>query len=449
MVEKIFPKQFIWGAATASYQIEGGAHDDGRGETIWDRFSHTPGKVFNGDTGDVACDHYHRYLEDVQLMKEIGLKGYRFSIAWSRIFPEGRGKVNQKGVDFYCRLVDSLLENGIEPAVTLYHWDLPQALQDLGGWGNRDTTDYYTEYASYMFQVLGDRVKKWMTFNEPWVSAFAGHYQGRHAPGLTDLALAVQVSHHLLLSHAKAVQAYHAVDRDGGKIGIVLNLYPIHPASSTPADQAAAERVNEQINRWFLEPVFTGNYPQKMFQFYKEKFNSPVILPGDTELLHSQKIDFLGVNYYTRKVVKASTVEPVFHYEEVKPEHSKYTDMGWEVYPQGLTETLLAISKKYNYPVLSVTENGVAYPDDCWDGDVLADDDRLEFLKQHLDEAYKAIQAGIKLESYYVWSLLDNFEWAHGYRRRFGLIYVDYQTLKRKWKKSALWYRDVIRNNGF
>lgn len=448
MAQIIFPKNFIWGAATAAYQIEGGIKEDGRGESIWDRFSHTPGKVTNGDTGDVACDHYHRFQQDIGIMKDLGLKGYRFSIAWPRIFPEGRGRVNQPGIDFYNRLIDQLLKNGIEPIVTLYHWDLPQALQDLGGWGNRALIDYFNEYAVTVFDNFGDRVKKWITHNEPWVVAFAGHFQGRHAPGLSDLALAVQVSHHLLLSHAKAVQTYRNSRFNDGQIGIALNLYPVEALSGSEADQKTSVFVDGHHNRWFLDPVLKGSYPQDLLEFYHEKLNSPVIEPGDLDLLAGNKVDFLGINYYFRKVVRYSDHHPVLQFEEVQPEGA-YTEMKWEIYPQGLYELLLRISRDYANPQLLITENGAAFKDDRFSSGIVDDVERLEFLKQHLSAAHRAIQDGVKLNAYYVWSLMDNFEWAHGYGKRFGLIYIDYPTQQRIWKKSALWYKDVIKNNGF
>lgn len=448
MERMVFPDKFIWGAATAAYQIEGGAREGGRGESIWDRFSHIPGKTLNGDTGDEACDHYHRYQHDISLMKELGLKGYRFSIAWPRVFPGGKGTANQDGVDFYNRLVDGLLENGIEPMVTLYHWDLPQALQDEGGWRNRNTIDYFAEYASYLFATLGDRVKKWITHNEPWVVAFAGHFQGRHAPGLCDLPLAVQVTHHLLLSHAKAVERYRSSKYGDGKIGITLNLYPTYPASETAADQKAAVLIDGHHNRWFLDPVFKGTYPEDLLELYQKSLSAPVLLPGDMEFIAANAIDFLGVNYYSRKVVRYSAIHPVLQFVEVKPEGAEYTEMNWEVYPRGLYDLLIRISRDYHNPEIYITENGAAFKDREPGSGIVADDERLEFLKQHFAAAHRAIRDGVRLNGYYVWSLMDNFEWAHGYSKRFGVIYIDYQTQARIWKKSGRWYREVIKNNG-
>lgn len=446
MAQLIFPKNFIWGTATAAYQIEGAANEDGRGESIWDRFSHIPGNIVNGDNGDIACDHYHKYKEDIKIMKEMGINGYRLSTSWSRILPEGKGKINQKGIDFYDRLVDELLEDGIDPAVTLYHWDLPQALQDIGGWGNRDTIEYFAEYAAYMYNTLGDRVKKWITHNEPWVAAYAGNLAGRHAPGLKDFPLAVQVSHHLMLSHAKAVEAYRGYNDKNGKIGITLNLFPTYAASDSEADKEAAAFVDGYHNRWFLDPVLKGEYPEDILKVFKEKLNSPVIMPGDMKLLADNKSDFLGVNYYFRRVVKKSEVDPVLQYEEIKPVESQYTDMNWEVYPQGLYDLLTRIKKDYNDPVMYITENGAAFKDDKLVDGVVEDNDRVEFLKQHFIEAERAIKAGVKLEGYYVWSMLDNFEWAYGYDKRFGIIYVDYETQNRIWKRSAHWYKNFLKS---
>jgi beta-glucosidase len=445
----VFPKNFIWGAATASYQIEGAAHEDGRGETIWDKFSHLPGKVVNDDTGDRACDHYHRYREDVKMMKELGLQGYRFSIAWSRILPEGTGKVNSKGMDFYQALVDRLLENGIEPLITLYHWDLPQALEERGGWDNRDIMGYFSDYAAVVFERLGDRVKKWITLNEPWVQSFAGYAYGEHAPGFQDFAMALRVSHNMLLSHAKAVELYRSLNPRDGKIGIALSLSSAEPVSAAPEDQAAAKIADGYLNQWYLDPVFKGIYPDYMINHYREKSVLPLIQPGDMELLARNRVDFLGVNYYFRTVVEPSDQVPVLGYRVIKPRGSEYTHMDWEVYPRGLSNLLVRITRDYQSPHLSVTENGVAFKDDRISNGRVEDDDRVNFLRGHFTEAFHALEEGAKLDGYYVWSLLDNFEWAQGYNKRFGIIRVDYQTFERTWKKSAHWYREVIKQNGF
>lgn len=442
-----FPKDFILGTATASYQIEGAVLEDGRGASIWDTFSHTPGRIHAGHTGDIACDHYHNYKTDIGLLKELGVKGYRFSIAWPRIFPEGKGKPNQKGLDFYARLIDALLENGIDPMATLYHWDLPQALQSTGGWGNRDNADYFAQYAEYIFRAFGDRVKKWNTLNEPWVSAFAGHYYGNHAPGLNDFTLAVQVSHHLMLAHAKAVEAFRQLNQSG-RVGIALNLYPIYPASDSPDDQKAAYRADGYHNRWFLDPVLKGEYPEDMLNVYRERLNAPVIKPGDMEKMKANRVDFLGINYYFRRVIKSGNGNEILHFGEVKPPESEYTEMGWEIYPQGMLDLFRRIRKDYGDLHMAITENGAAFKDDKRQGGIIQDDDRVKYISQHLQKAREAIEEGIKLDGFYIWSLLDNFEWSHGYSKRFGLFYTDYESLERIRKKSGLWLKEFIGENG-
>jgi len=443
---KGFSKDFIIGTATASYQIEGAVLEGGRGASIWDVFSHTPGRIQNGDTGDIACDHYHRYTNDIALMKEVGLKGYRMSVAWPRVFPQGRGKPNTAGLDFYNRLVETLLANGIEPMITLYHWDLPQALQERGGWGNRDTADYFADYAYTIYQSLGDRVKKWNTLNEPWVSAFTGHYLGRHAPGLRNAALAVQVSHHLMLAHAKAVEAFRQSGREG-QIGIALNLYPIYPASPSEEDEKAAWFADGYHNRWFLDPVLKGTYPDDMLAIFRDKFMAPDIKDGDMEKIGKNPVDFLGINYYFRKVIRRNDNQDILQLNEVKPEGSEYTDMGWEIWPEGLLDLLRRIQRVYKDPRMVITENGAAFRDDRIQDGVIQDDDRIRFLQSHLEAARQAVAEGIRLEGFYIWSLIDNFEWSYGYSKRFGIFYVDYGTLERKWKKSALWLKKYIEEN--
>lgn len=441
MVHK-FPDDFVWGTATAAYQIEGAANEDGRGESIWDRFSHIPGNVWNNQNGDVACDHYHRYKEDVQILKEMGVKGYRFSISWPRVIPDGTGKINQKGVDFYNNLIDELLRQGIQPFVTLYHWDLPQALQDRGGWTNRDTTDYFAEYAQQMFKQYGDRVKHWITHNEPWCTSFLGHAIGVHAPGLKDFSAALLAAHNVLLSHGKAVEVFRQMGLDG-KIGITLNLTPSYPASNSADDLQAATISDGFSNRWFLDPVFKGQYPDDMVKVFGTFAKIPEIQESDMKLI-SSNIDFLGINYYSRSLVKHNP-DAQFGVETLKPE-GQYTDMDWEVYPQGLYDLLLRIKKDYGDIDLYITENGAAFKD-VVENDQIDDIDRLNYLKKHFEKAAEAIRDGVKLKGYFVWSLMDNFEWAFGYSKRFGLIYVDYETQRRLWKKSALWYKDVIANN--
>ena len=440
-----FPEGFVWGAATASYQIEGGYAEDGKGESIWDRFCRTPGKVLNGDTGDVACDHYHRYREDVALMREIGLKGYRFSVAWTRIVPEGRGALNPAGLDFYDRLVDGLLDAGIQPFVTLYHWDLPQALQDRGGWANRDTVYAFQDYAAAVGRRLGDRVMHWITHNEPWVVAFLGHESGIHAPGITDLSTAVQVSHHLLLSHGEALCALREHGSEQTQVGITLNLSPVHPASEREEDRAAAQRFDGYLNRWFLDPVFRGTYPEDMAAWYGDR--SPVVQEGDLETI-SAKVDFLGVNYYTRSVMAADPEGGFLQVRGVKPEEPEYTEMDWEIYPEGLYELLKRVHQEYGISLLYVTENGAAFADEVGPDGQVEDPRRVAYLHDHFVQAHRALQEGVPLAGYFVWSLMDNFEWAFGYSKRFGITYVDYPTQGRILKRSGRWYGEVIRANG-
>lgn len=451
MTKMNFPENFVWGAATASYQIEGAAFEDGRGESVWDRFAHTPGKIKNGDTGDVACDHYHRYKRDVALMKEIGLSGYRFSLAWPRLFPKGIGRPNPKGVDFYNSLIDELLAEGIEPAITLNHWDLPQALQDLGGWEKRDTIEFFLEYAGFAFETFGDRVKKWITHNEPAVMTFNGYLFGDHAPGLKDPSLAMMVAHNLLVSHGKTVGRYRELGQKG-KIGITLNLTHVYPATDSPQDQAAARVYDGFQNRWFLDPVLRGAYPQDMLNLYKERGIAPPVEAGDLEWPAQNPVDFLGINYYSRSIVKRAAGESLLNlgYEHVGPEdpQAEFTEMNWEIFPQGLYDLLIRVTRDYQSPCIYITENGAAFKDAIRQDGVIIDEDRIDYLKAHFSAAYRALKNGARLEGYYVWSLLDNFEWSHGYSKRFGLIGVDYDTQERIWKKSAQWYREVIKNNG-
>ena len=446
MTKLIFPDNFIWGAATASYQIEGAWNEDEKGMSIWDSFSHTPGNVKNGDTGDVACDHYHRIEEDIEIMKNMGLDSYRFSVSWPRIMPRGKGKINQKGLDFYKRLVEGLLKAGISPALTLYHWDLPFELQKMGGWTNRDVAEYFAEYAEVMFEELGDKVDRWITHNEPWVVSFLGHQKGEHAPGLTDLKLTLNTAHNLLVSHGKSVEAFRSKNVDG-ELGITLNLHQTYPATDSKKDRVAAQLAKENINNWFLDPIFKGKYPEKLSEIYNKAVGGFEIRDSDMELI-SRDIDFLGINYYTRAVTKYDSGNELFPVGKVKPEGSKYTEMGWEVYPEGLYDLLVELKEEYGDIPLYITENGAAFKDELTEGKV-RDDDRIEYLKQHFKAAHKAIKDGVNLEGYYVWSLMDNFEWAFGYDKRFGLVYIDYENEQTRYiKDSARWYKKVINNNG-
>ncbi len=438
-----FPKDFIWGTATASYQIEGGWNADGKGESIWDRFSHTPGKIENGDTGDVACDHYNRYQQDVDLMASLGIPAYRFSISWPRILPQGTGKINQAGLDFYSALVDALLAAEIEPYITLYHWDLPQALQDLGGWPLRDTAKAFAEYTHVITQHLGDRVQNWMTLNEPHVSAFIGYLEGRHAPGHQDLDEMVAASHHLLLAHGLGIPAIRA-NVPNANAGIVLNVFPIHPASNSEADMQQARIIDGAINRWFMDPLAGRGYPEDMLQEYGQQMD--YVLEGDLETI-AAPLDFLGINYYFRVIARSDRIPE----EENEPQtlfpSDDITEMGWEVHPPALYEILDRINRDYAFPAIMVTENGAAISDQVDASGEVDDVRRIRYVGSHLREAGRAIQDGIPLKGYFHWSFTDNFEWAHGFAKRFGMVYVDYETLERIPKRSAYWYRDVIAKN--
>jgi beta-glucosidase len=437
MNELRFPTNFLWGAATAAYQIEGAWNEDGKGESIWDRFSHSPGKIANADTGDVACDHYHRYPEDIALMRQLGLKAYRFSISWPRVLPKGFGWVNPAGLDFYDRLVDALLAANIEPWITLHHWDFPQALQDKGGWINRDNLPYFADYAALMVKRLGDRVPCWATFNEPDDISEAGYGNGEHAPGVkNDWKTVRQVSHNLMVAHGLAVQAIRAIN-PALEVGIVLGLWNVDPASDDPMDVAAADLVWNSQRTEFMHPIFRGHYRSSMVDTMGDHF--PDIKAGDMALI-SQKLDFLGINSYSRTLVGVrGVVSPV--------PRSEYTDMGWEVCAPAIRRVLNRINKEYKVPPIYITENGAAYPDSIHADGKIHDERRLEYLRRHIIQVRLAMQDGIDVRGYFVWSLLDNFEWGHGYAKRFGLIHVEYDTLKRTIKDSGEWYRRVISDN--
>jgi len=432
----IFPAEFVWGAATASYQIEGAATEDGRGESIWDRFSATPGKVRTGDTGLVACDFYHRYREDIALLRELGLDAFRFSIAWPRILPEGRGRVNQAGLDFYDRVVDELLANDIEPFVTLYHWDLPQALEDQGGWASRETVDAFCEYAQVVAARLGDRVGRWITHNEPQVASWAGYGSGGHAPGRRSKSDATAAAHHLLLSHGRAVE----ILRDAAPkatVGITLNLHSVQADGDDESAAEVARRIDGGDNRWFLDPIFRGEYPADVLELLGDA--EPPVEEGDLASI-STPLDFLGVNNYSRLVIGGGG-------KPLRNSNAVYTDMDWEVYPDGLYEVLIRLRDEYAVPTIYVTENGAAFGDiRGHDGEVL-DPERQDYLEGYIRAVGRAVQAGVPVSGYFVWSFLDNFEWAHGYSMRFGIVYVDYPTLERVPKGSFHWYGDLIRRH--
>ncbi|KPV44600.1 GH1 family beta-glucosidase [Alicyclobacillus ferrooxydans] len=431
------PKDFLLGAATAAYQIEGAVDEDNRGPSIWDVFSHTPERTRNGDTGDVACDHYHRYQEDIALMKQMGLSSYRFSLAWTRLFPTGSGTLNEAGLDFYRRLVDGLLEAGVQPAATLYHWDLPQALMQQGGWTNRETADRFADYAHTVFKSLADLVPMYITLNEPWCSSVLGHLFGEHAPGLKDLGATLAASHNLLRAHGLAVQAFRDEHLKSSKIGLTNILTNIEPASDKPDDLAAAAKADAVLNRWFLDPVFRGSYPALLESFGIDK----LVQPGDLESI-SQPIDFLGVNYYQTNIIRANPADPLLGAALDQPRGPR-TAMDWGIAPEGLRSLLNMLQRDYPELPIYITESGAAFDDHVVDG-IVQDPKRIEYIKGHLREVLRARQDGVDVRGYFVWSLLDNFEWAFGYDKRFGLIYVDYKTQDRIWKDSAKWYQEII-----
>jgi beta-glucosidase len=445
-LQSVFPADFLWGAATASYQIEGAAYEDGRGLSIWDQFAATPGKVYQGENGDVAANHYHRMPEDVALMSELGLKAYRFSIAWPRILPQGTGTVNERGLDFYDRLVDLLLARGITPLVTLYHWDLPLALHEQKGWLNRDTACAFADYAEVVTRRLGDRVDWWTTLNEPWCSAYLGYDTGVHAPGIRNKQSSYIAAHHLLLAHGLALSRLRAYTRKSAQLGITLNLTPVYAADERPETLRAVEQADKMSNRWFLDPIFRGNYPEGLFA--DAGVAPPPIWPGDLDII-ATPIDFLGVNNYSRSLIRAQTGESGDgtnkRYEHVAGvADATYTEMGWEVYPQALTDVLVRVHRDYAPRAIAVTENGAAFTD-RWDGsDHVSDSQRVDYLREHLKALGRARAEGVPVKGYFVWSLLDNFEWAEGYSKRFGIVYVDYPTQRRIIKDSGRWYAAFI-----
>ncbi|MER7550995.1 GH1 family beta-glucosidase [Streptomyces anulatus] len=436
------PADFTWGVATAAYQIEGAVAEDGRSPSIWDTFSHTPGTIDNGDTGDVACDHYHRVPEDIGLIKQLGADAYRFSIAWPRVVPGGDGPVNKAGLDFYDRLVDGLLEAGVTPFATLYHWDLPQTLQDRGGWTVRETSEHFAAYASQVVERLGDRVKDWATLNEPLCSAWIGHLEGRMAPGLTDLTAAVRASYHLHLGHGLAVQAIRAASSDA-RVGIVNNLSPIEPASASEADLAAARRADGHINRWWLDPILGRGYPQDMVEEYGVELP---VRPGDLEMI-AAPLDWLGLNYYFRQVVTADPDGTAPHARQVSVPGARLTHMDWEVHAEGLEQLLLRLTGEYGVQRIYVTENGSAYEDVVAADGSVHDPERVRYLEEHLAACARAVDKGAPLAGYFAWSLMDNFEWAYGYDKRFGLVHVDYATQRRTVKSSGRRYAELVREH--
>ncbi|MCO4769913.1 MAG: beta-glucosidase [Deltaproteobacteria bacterium] len=448
-----FPKEFVWGAATSSYQIEGAAWEDGRGECIWDRFARTPGKVLDGLNGDVACDHYHRWPQDVALMKELGLQAYRFSIAWPRIFPTGsESKPLEAGLAFYDRLTDGLLEAGITPWVTLYHWDLPQGLEDAGGWPNRDTVDAFLRLTEVVSKRLGDRVKHWITHNEPWCAGRLGYETGLHAPGRTSVPDALAACHHLLLSHGQAVPIIRA-NSPGAEVGITLNLVPAVPASPSEVDRKAHQRFDAWFNRWFMDPLVGKGYPADLLEEYVRDGHVSGMEPdfvkdGDYAAM-AVECDFLGINYYSRGIIRAEVPEEENAPRTVpEPPDDVKTDIGWEVYPDGLYDLLVRLRDDFDGLPIYITENGAAYHTAPSDDGVVHDGKRLAYLDSHLRACHRAMADGAPLAGYFAWSLMDNFEWQEGYTQRFGMVWIDYETQERLPKDSARWYSKVIARNG-
>ena len=437
-----FPHGFVWGCATAAYQIEGAWDHDGKGESIWDRFCHMSGHIKNGDTGDVACDHYHRYREDLRIMKDLGIKSYRFSISWPRIFPTGKGSVNPKGLDFYSRLVDELLANGIMPFPTLYHWDLPQALQDRGGWAERDTAKYFADYAATMVECLGDRVKRWCIFNEPEVFVSAGYLSGDHAPGIHDASIAMRASHIVNLAQGLAVRAMRATG-EAQEIGTAFSMSGVCPASDSKEDELAAERFFCLKNLWFLETAQNGRYPEAYVN--GADLAHLAVQPGDMEIVRLP-LDFIGINLYSRSVIANDPQDKTLGCRVVHVENAERTDYDWEVYPQAIHDVIMRIWRDYQRPIY-ITENGCSYNDGPDKNGIVNDERRISFVRRYLDQVARAIEGGADVRGYYHWALLDNFEWAEGYRQRFGLVDVDHSTQRRIVKKSGYWYRDMIAAN--
>ena len=440
-----FPGDFLWGAATAAYQIEGAASEDGRLPSTWDYFSTIPGKVYHGDNGMVAADHYHRMPEDVALMAEMGLKSYRFSLSWSRIFPSGTGDVNTRGLDFYDRLVDTLLASNIVPLATIYHWDLPMALHEKGGWLHRDTAYAFADYAEAVVSRLGDRVNWWATLNEPWCNAYLGYGIGVHAPGLRDMQMAVVAGHHMLLGHGLALPRLRAHTGEQAQLGITLNLSPIYAYDEHAATLQGVEIKDTIQNRWMLDPLYKGRYPEHLFTYLG---TTPPPMQDDDLTIIASPFDFLGINYYSRVLVRGhaqtTTVDPSAYEEITRVDSSQYTAMGWEVYPDGLTTLLQRVHHDYAPGAILITENGAAFDDD-WDGNGhVNDQERIQYLREHIQAVGKALAQGVPIRGYYAWSLMDNFEWAEGYSKRFGIVYIDYPSQRRIVKASGRWYANFL-----
>lgn len=467
MTKKIFPKEFLWGSATASYQVEGGYNEDGRGQSIWDVFTHVPGNSFNDTNGDVASDHYHRYKEDIKLMAEMGHNSYRFSISWPRIFPDGTGKVNQKGIDFYNDLINELLKYNIEPNVTIYHWDLPQALQDIGGWENREIIDAYVEYAKTCFKEFGDRVKLWVTINEPTYSIYSGYLIGNYPPKVKDFKRAVKAIHHVMTASAKAVKEFRTMNLDG-KIGIVHAYSPVYVLEETKENLEAAKIAEEIFNYCVYDTAVLGRYPASLLTKVTTAMDISFIKSEDMKLIKENRVDFIGVNYYSRYIVQAynddktellanntgerkkgsSKIRAKGLFEVIEDPNGRYTSWDMEIYPEGLCEGLLKLKERYGNIPFYITENGVGMLDKLINGEI-NDDERIEYLKEHIVAAKKAIDLGVDLRGYYPWSTMDLYSWVNGYHKRYGFIYIDYENdCKRIPKKSFYWYKKVAKSNG-
>jgi beta-glucosidase len=451
MAGEAFPNGFVWGVATSAFQIEGAHDTQGRGPSIWDTYAEQPGRIEDGTTAQVACDHYHRYAQDVALMQSIGVGAYRFSVAWPRIFPTGRGAVNIAGLDFYDRLVDTLLSAGIEPWVTLYHWDLPQPLEDEGGWTNRSTVDAFVDLADAVSARLGDRVGNWITHNEPWCVSVLGYAQGDHAPGKRSWSDALVASHHLLLSHGRAVAVIRG-NTIGASVGITVNASHCEPASPSEADRISTRQFDGELNRWFLDPIFLGRYPRDVIEYHEREGRLPdgmhFVHPGDLEEINTP-IDFLGLNYYSRAVVRSASIPEADNEPRTIaiPDPAELTDMGWEVYPEGLTQTLVRLNADYRPGSFVVTENGAAYSTGPGEDGSVQDTRRCDYVKNHLRACLAAIDLGVPLSGYFLWSLLDNFEWAFGFAKRFGIVWVDFETQERIIKASGHMYSRIVREN--
>ena len=451
MIYPQFPLDFYFGTATSAYQIEGAWDEEGKGPSIWDTFAHTPGKIHAGETGDIACNTYHDYQTDIDIMAKLGLNAYRFSVAWTRVLPQGKGAINQKGLDYYNRLVDALLDKGITPFLTLFHWDMPQALQDkFGGFARRETAGYFADYAEFVVKSLGDRVKHWITLNEPWEHAALGYLLGEHAPGKRNPWTYLKVAHHQLLGHGLAVQRIKSQYPDA-QVGITLSLMPIFPETSSEKDREAAIIGDQFMNSFFLDAVFKGKYPEPLWS--RTKFFHPKVLPGDMETI-SHPFDFLGVNYYSRAFFHHAWYVPFLKIwsaanlsaeKEFVKDGVQYTSMGWEVYPRGMYDVLMLIKNEYDNPLIYITENGAAYTDIVENSHV-HDPLRQKYLEQHTAEVAKAIRDGANVKGYFIWTLIDNFEWATGFSKRFGLVYVDYATQERIIKDSGYWVRELIKS---